>query len=87
MTDEHTLLREFTERRSEAAFRDLVALQHAANGLRLRGDLGTLFSNDGGETTQSRAYLSDHSPGASITAAVPNEVEIRAVEWGEWVLE
>ena len=66
---------------------DSIALKHAASGLRLRGDLGILFSNDGGETTQSRAYLFDHSPGASITADVPSEAEIRPAEWGEWVME
>jgi len=66
---------------------DDIALKQAANGLRLRADIGVLFSNDGGEATQSRAYLFDHSPGASITADVPSEAELRPAEWGEWLLE
>ena len=66
---------------------DEIALKNAANELLLRGDIGVLFSNDGGETTQSRAYLFDHSPGAAITADVPSEAQIRPAEWGEWLLE
>lgn len=66
---------------------DSIALKNAASGLRIRGDIGVLFSNDGGEATQTRAYLSDHSPGASITADVPTESEIRPAEWSELLLE
>ena len=66
---------------------DSIALKNAASALHLRGDIGILFSNDGGEATQSRAYLTDHSPGAAVTADVPSEAEIRPAEWGEWILE
>ena len=66
---------------------DSIALKNAASGLRIRGDVGVLFSNDGGKATQTRAYLTDHSPGASITADVPSIAEIRPREWGEWILE
>ncbi len=66
---------------------DAIALKHAASGLRLRADVGVLFSNEGGEGTLARAYLFDHSPGAGITADVPSEAELRPAEWGEWGLE
>lgn len=66
---------------------DAIALSHAASGLRLRGDIGVLFSNEGGESTQARAYLFDHSPGATITADVPSEAELHPAQWGEWLLE
>lgn len=66
---------------------DAIALKHAATGLRLRADVGVIFSNEGGEGTQARAYLFDHSPGATITADVPSESELRPAEWGDWILE
>jgi hypothetical protein len=66
---------------------DRIGLQHAVSGYRVRGDIGVLFSNEGGLATESRAYLFDRSPGASIVSDLPSEAEIRPAYWGRWRFE
>lgn len=50
-------------------------------GLRLRGDMGVLFSNDGGMFTASRACLFDAL--ATCVSDIPTEVELNPARWGE----
>jgi len=66
---------------------DRIGLGAAGPGAKILGDVGVIFSTAGGLGVQSRAYLHDHSPGATIVSDTPSESDIRPAEWGAWVME
>ena len=53
-------------------------------GLKLLGDLGVLFSDAGGQSTNSRAYLFCRG---TMTADVAEEARLQPREWGTFLLE
>ncbi len=66
---------------------DHIDLKHLGPGLRIRGDIGVLWGNEGGLATERRAYLFNHSPAANIVSDTPSEAELQPAEWGTWVIE
>jgi len=54
-------------------------------GLRLRGDVGILFSNEGGLLTEQRVYLFNRK--GNVVADTPTEAELTPALWGQFVLE
>jgi hypothetical protein len=66
---------------------DRIDLRDAANGLRLRGDIGVLWGNEAGLVTERRAYLFNRGPAASVVSDTPTEAELHPSEWGVFVLE
>ena len=55
------------------------------SGLKLRGDLGVLFADNGGTTTVSRQYWSNKATG--LVNDIPGEAELTPNLWGELTLE
>ncbi len=66
---------------------DHIELKHLGPGLRIRGNIGVLWGNDGGLATERRSYLFNHSPIANIVADTPSEAELQPAEWGTWIIE
>ena len=66
---------------------DHIELKHLGPGLRIRGDVGVLWGNDGGLATERRAYLFNQSPAANIVSDTPSEAELQPAEWGTWIFE
>jgi len=66
---------------------DRIDLRDAAPGLRLRGDVGVLWGNEAGLTTERRAYLFNRGPAAAVVSDTPTEAELHPAEWGVWVFE
>lgn len=58
---------------------------HPVSGLRLKGDVGVLFADNGGTTTVSRQYWSNKATG--LVNDVPGEAELTPNLWGEFTLE
>ena len=63
---------------------DALGVRYTPN-LRLRGDLGILFSNDGGILTERHTCL--FNPKANAVSDIPTEAELTPGQWGEIVLE
>lgn len=55
------------------------------SGLKLRGDVGVLFADNGGATTVSRQYWSNKATG--LVNDVPGEADLTPGLWGTLVLE
>ena len=55
------------------------------SGLKLRGDVGVLFADNGGTQTISRQYWSNKATG--LVNDVPGEADLTTNLWGEFVLE
>ena len=56
-----------------------------ASGLKLKGDVGVLFADQGGTTTVSRKYWSDKATG--LVNDVPGEAMLTPGLWGEFQLK
>ncbi len=55
------------------------------SGLKLKGDIGVLFADNGGTQTISRQYWSNKATG--LVNDVPGEADLTPKLWGEFVLE
>lgn len=51
-----------------------------APAMKTRGDLGVLFSNDGGTNTAARTYYFNHNAG--ILGDLPSESRLQPLDWG-----
>ncbi|MDD5704933.1 MAG: hypothetical protein PHR35_03350 [Kiritimatiellae bacterium] len=52
----------------------------ATAGLKTKGDVGVLFSNDGGTVTARRTYYFNQN--TSITGDLPSEAQLQPADWG-----
>ncbi|MDD5704931.1 MAG: hypothetical protein PHR35_03340 [Kiritimatiellae bacterium] len=52
----------------------------ATAGLKTKGDVGVLFSNDGGTVTARRTYYFNQN--TSITGYLPSEAQLQPANWG-----
>jgi len=55
--------------------------------VKLRGDVGVIFGNEGGTKNAIRYLWSDRSPEVSINNDVPSEMRIHPNDMGTWVVE
>ena len=54
-------------------------------GTALRGDLGVLFSNPGGNAVSRRAFYFNQD--TQITQDIPSEVRLQPANWGPLIVE
>jgi peptide/nickel transport system substrate-binding protein len=82
-----------TYARTATGFTATVALPLAklgltpAPGTAIKLDVGYIFGNETGNATSVRAYWSNHSFSAGVTADIPNEIRIEPNQWGNATVE
>jgi len=64
----------------------VIGVQPAA-GLKLKGDVGVIFGNEGGTRNFVRSMWSDKTPATGVNNDVPTEMRIHPNDMGIWILE